>query len=145
MMDRSTNALRFARSYFVRSQTFCHAPLKRYQKYTIRICGTGFLAFYCFLALVDRNDQAVIPTNREDIYLKQTWIDYWLTMRNLKRKEMAAWAAIETKSPEEAAEVVMDYARLKQYRQLMEEYKLLEPALDEETKAKFAVVPEWAA
>jgi hypothetical protein len=72
------------------------------------------------------------------VYVDPAWVEYWLAKRDQKRMEAALEKSIVEDAPEVAADKILEWARVSTQAKILEELKLLQPVLSEETVKEFA-------
>uniref|UniRef100_UPI002FE4FA93 COXEG3 n=1 Tax=Euglena gracilis TaxID=3039 RepID=UPI002FE4FA93 len=124
------------RGYFTRVHKYNHVPVPFILNVGMSISiVTSFVYFtYTSLWVRPEYDRVVDPSKA---YVNPVWVDYWLKLRDEKRIQGALERSILEEEPEKAAEKILEWARTSAQNKILEDLKLLKPALSPATIAQF--------
>jgi hypothetical protein len=117
--------------------------MKAWMKYSLMGIAVVGVTFWTYVSVVARQEMRPFFVQSR-VRIDHEWIDEWLRIRELKRLEMGIEKAVINDEPEVAAKKMLQLSRSSLYYKLMEDLKVLEPAMDAETKALIKKVPAWA-
>jgi len=124
------------RSYYNRVHKYNKVPVPALYKYGMTACLVVATSFFTYTTLFVRPEWHRI-TDATMAYVDPAWVEYWLKLRNQKRLEVAVEKAILEESPEVAADKVLEWARTAARNSILEDLKILQPALPDSTVAEF--------
>eukprot|EP00906_Rhabdomonas_costata_P004300 RCo006380 len=101
------------------------------------------LAFWTYVSVFARPE--FTPTFEQSrVYVNPEWIDEWCRQREIYRLEEKVERSLLKDDPAAAAEDILRLSRSAIYHQLMEDLRVLEPAMDQSTLSQVKNVPAWA-